>query len=339
MNADTAIPERLRMLAQRTDAARLPPGQGHVSPTLSSQNGGTPTPRHTAPLDPVSSDSAHSNASEAWIRASEPNLGFTGSNVDDAMRGVFSERFAPMTQFQEDMRGVSEPAYGGVTQASDAMPPPPPQLARHNHASPAFGLAAPFGRLGQEGSPGPAGEPGVHVPAYATLPRTAMARNHDKSTNDSSAWLVRGSQLAASIIAGAAIIFALYKWIERNILTPKQQNPQFKSTEVEKKPGNDSSTDSDSDDIESPLGVQTRAGVAVDGDIDRAASQDDTTTAPGPPANYEKPHRRERSRRRGARKYGRESKTSMVVDSNFREFDGTETENADESTGNATVSG
>lgn len=262
--------------------------------------------------------------------------------MDDAMRGVFSERFAPMSQFQDDMRGVSKTAYGDVPQASDAMPPPPPQLARHNHALPASGLDGPFGWLGQEGSLGPAGEPKLHVPTYATLPRTGMARDHDKGTNDSSTWLVRGSQLAASIIAGAAIIFALYKWIERNILTPKQHNPGFESTGDDNEPDHNSNSDidsGDSDDVESQLGIQTRAGIVFDSDNDRAATQDDTTTDPGPPANYEKPHRRDRSRRRGARKHGRETKLQTVVDSNFREFDGTETGNADESTESATVSG
>lgn len=331
MSAESAIPERLRMLAQRTDTARLPTGNGHVSPAVSSKNGSTPTPRymaeHRLPPDHVSTNPVLSNVSEAWIRAGEPNLGFTGNGVDEAMRGVFSERFAPMSQSQEDTRIVTEPAYPDPYQASGG--PPPPQLARHGQ----FGRFERSGQSDNMGNHGASGEPGLHVPAYATLPRAAVGRDHEKSTSDSSAWLVRGSQLAASIVAGAAIMFALYKWVERNILTPKQQKESFVSAMTNNggSTGLDSESASESDDIESQLGMSTRVGVASDSENDRTATQDDNTSAPGAPVNPDKTQRQERSRRRGVRKHGRASQPQTAVDSNFRVFDGTESAGAGES--------
>ena len=294
------LPERLRRLAQRTDA---PPPTAHAASPLNADGPSntltppgvhalgamtgqglvesaepTPTPPRQGPTDTGFADAI-------WAQESRPEHGMTGAgrDIDLAMNGLLPQHRAPPA------------AFGPVPQAPVS--------------GSGSGSALGFGGVASEAPLGP---------TYATLPREQVEPSAP-SPDTTGSWLTRGSNMVALAVLIGGLVFFTYKYA-RSVFSALSVSVANPSSGASGAPTSNTRTPAGS---ETGLGYESETS-NEDGDPELGLDSDDGKgtgiRTPNKPAVAEP--RRPRRQRRKPRK-----KAAAVVttaDPQFRPLDGTE---------------
>lgn len=313
------LPERLRRLAQRTDA--LPSGAPQEGAVDAQGPGATLTPQsmralgaiagqglvesaEPTPTPPRGSADHTGFADAVWAQESRPEPAMTGAgrDIDMAMSGLLPQHQAPPAAF-----GAAPPdAFGAAPPAAFGAAPPPA-------VGPALGFG---GNAAIEPRTAGLG------PTYASLPRERAEADLPSPVTTGS-WLTRGSNMVAVAVILGGLVYFIYKYarnVFKEALSVSVANPGAGAAAESKV---DFGYESDASNAEPASAGDPELGEIPRGD-DGEGEPKKNAPAQQPADVAKKSSRRQRGRKQPTKPAATAAASAVHVDPQFRPLDGTE---------------